>query len=179
MNKKGKIILVSGELESGKTRFCVKSATILKERGWETAGLLAPAVFKGGRKVAIDALDLRNGTRRRLAQLKETDNSGGGIQTKRWRFFPETLDWGNKVLEAATPCDLLVVDELGPLEFERNQGLLAGFGAVGSGMYRLSLVVVRPALIERALDSWPGAVKVDINEATDPSSSLNEWIDQN
>jgi nucleoside-triphosphatase THEP1 len=26
------------------------------------------------------------------------------------------------MLKSATPCDLLVVDELGPLEFERREG---------------------------------------------------------
>ena len=34
----------------------------------------------------------------------------------------EVLAWGTRILQQATPCDLLVVDELGPLKFERGEG---------------------------------------------------------
>ncbi len=173
---KGKIYLVSGEIESGKTRFCRDAADYLKEKGWDTAGLLAPAVFEGGRKTAIEALDLRSGERRRLAELNEPNRTPSSIQTKRWRFIPETLRWCNQVLESAAPCDLLVVDELGPLELERNEGMLAGFKAIDSGLYRVSLAVVRPSLLHKAFVRWPGVEVVKISELNDASMSENEWL---
>lgn len=176
MLAEGKIYLVSGEIESGKTRFCGEAAGHLKEKGWDTAGLLAPAVFEGGRKTAIEALDLRSGERRRLADINEPNSSLNGIQTKRWRFIPETLRWCNQVLKSAIPCDLLVVDELGPLELERNEGMLAGFEAIDSGLYRVSLVVVRPSLLDKALERWPAAEVVKISELNDNSISENEWL---
>jgi hypothetical protein len=57
----------------------------------------------------------------------------------------------------AVPCGLLVVDELGPLEFERAQGWLSGLTALDSGEYELGLVVIRPELMGAALARWPEA----------------------
>jgi nucleoside-triphosphatase THEP1 len=176
MFAKGKIYLVSGEIESGKTRFCRDAADYLKEKGWDTAGLLAPAVFEGGRKTAIEALDLRSGDVRRLADLNELLAGGNGPRTARWHFHADVLEWCNQVLKSAVPCDLLVVDELGPLELERNEGMLAGFEAIDSGLYQLSLTVVRPSLLDKALGHWQGAEVVKIGELTDPSISENEWF---
>jgi hypothetical protein len=72
------------------------------------------------------------------------------------------MAWGNDVLGAATPCDLLIVDELGPLEFERNRGWTDGLAAVDSGDYRHALVVVRPQLLPAARARWPHAQVVDV-----------------
>jgi hypothetical protein len=119
---------------------------------------------------------MRRGARRRLAELKETDTAGDRIQTKRWRFSPTVLEWCNQVLAAAVPCDLLVVDELGPLEFERNQGLLNGFRVVDSGMYRVSLTVVRPSLLSKARERWPGAEVVLLDMNPDISKIIEEFV---
>jgi len=178
MKGEGKIFLVSGEVESGKSRFCRQAAAALKERGWGTAGLLSLAVFEGKRKVAIDALDLRNEVRRRLAELTEPESPREGIQTNRWRFSPGTIIWCNQVLEAAVPCDLLVVDELGPLEFERNEGLLSGFDAVDSRLYRVSLTVVRPSLLENAIERWPAAETLTIKRLSDTSKIVRDWVER-
>ena len=68
--------------------------------------------------------------------------------------------------QAGTPAgavapDLLVVDELGPLEFARGVGLTEGLTAVDAGRYAVACVVVRPALVDEALRRWPDATVVD------------------
>ncbi len=55
------------------------------------------------------------------------------------------------MLESATPCDLLIVDELGPLEFERNEGWPAGLAAIDSAAYKVGVVVIRPELLAPGL----------------------------
>ena len=44
------------------------------------------------------------------------------------------------------PCDLLVIDEIGPLELEMGQGLTNALDALRQADYRLALVSIRPAL---------------------------------
>ena len=61
------------------------------------------------------------------------------------------LIWGNHVLSNSTPCDLLVVDELGPLEIDRGTGWQAGLAAVDSKEYAVAVVVVRAELLGRIL----------------------------
>jgi len=55
---------------------------------------------------------------------------------------------GNQAIAAAPPCDLLVVDELGPLEFEQNIGWRATFEILEGQKYKLAIVVIRPECIQ-------------------------------
>lgn len=151
--------LVTGERGAGKTLFCralVEAARVLPGRP-EVAGLLSPGVYDGEKQVGIEAVDLRTGERRRLAWLRAPGEPAHSEATRLWRFHEEALAWGNRVLAAAVPCGLLVVDELGPLELEEGRGWTAGPAAVDSGDYTAAVVVVRPRLLPVALGRWPGA----------------------
>ncbi len=159
MKRRGDISIVSGSVGSGKTTFCNSVIEAIKDTAqgtWTITGILAPAVLAEDTKIGIDALDLTSGERRRLAQ-RLTDSSAG-IRTQRWSMDRGTIDWCNQVLRKSTPCDLLVVDELGPLEFERDEGFREGLTALDSGQYRAALVVVRTELLHFAEERWPEAV---------------------
>ena len=67
-----------------------------------------------------------------------------------WFFNRQTLEWGNRALRSIQFCDLLVVDELGPLEFNFSQGFVDALDILQSGAYHLAMVVIRPELLERA-----------------------------
>jgi len=176
MKNQGKLTLISGEIESGKTRFCRQAAGALKELGWDVAGIVSPAVFNEGGKFAIDGLDLRSGERRRLADLTAAVSTLQGPKTKRWHFSMQALDWCNEVLQKATPCDLLIIDELGPLEFNHGEGLLAGFEANDSRQFKASLTVVRMSLLEKARDRWPDAEVLNISDNDNISTLVKEWL---
>jgi nucleoside-triphosphatase THEP1 len=75
------------------------------------------------------------------------------------------IAWGNEVLRAATPCDVLIVDELGTLEFDRGEGWLTGLSAIDAGDYRLGVVVIRPELLAVAQRRWPHAQVIAIEAA--------------
>jgi hypothetical protein len=92
------------------------------------------------------------------------DQGGDGPKTIRWAFDGEALAWGNQVLGNIHPCDLLVIDELGPLEFERGEGWMHGFTAVDDGDYTLAVVVIRPDLVDKALEKWPCANILEIDK---------------
>jgi nucleoside-triphosphatase len=156
------IFIISGEIDSGKTRLCLTASETFKELGWRVCGLASPGVFHEGHKVAIDAQDLRSGERRRLAELQSSDATMSGPQTKRWSFSDETLAWCNSLFGTLSDCDLVIVDELGPLEFDRSEGLLSALRAIESGQYCLALVVVRPSLLAIAQARWPHAETLKI-----------------
>jgi nucleoside-triphosphatase THEP1 len=156
------LAIITGHRGSGKTALCRRLADRARATAWDVAGILSPAVLAGGEKVAIEALDLRSGERRLLARRRQGDSSASGLLTPAWAFDEATTAWGNSVLQRATPCDLLIVDELGVLEMERNLGWTAGLAAVSAGQYRYALVVVRPQLLDTALTRWPHAQVVDV-----------------
>jgi nucleoside-triphosphatase THEP1 len=115
------------------------------------SGVVCPPEFDGTKKTGIALRDLRGGENRELAQL--TIPGTKGLHTHKWNFNEDTIRWGNVRLAKAIPCDVLVIDELGPLEFERGLGFLNGFTAVDSGLYQCA--VIRLSLLEKAVDRWP------------------------
>ncbi|HRA79959.1 MAG TPA: nucleoside-triphosphatase [Thauera sp.] len=154
-----RIVIVSGGRGVGKTRFCRALVEAARGAGLVVAGLLSPAVFAEGGKTAIDLTDLASGETRRLAERARADAPGtAGLG---WHFDPAALDWGNQVLQAAAASDLLVIDELGPLEFHGQGGLSAGFTAIEAARHRQAIVVVRPELVVTARLRWPGAAVVE------------------
>ncbi len=171
----GEIILLTGELQSGKTNLCLDLYKLAQETNIQVGGVISPAVFEGDKKIAIDALDLKRGIRNRLAELKTSHISD--LETQRWSFFSDVVDWGNKILEEAVPCDLLIIDELGPLEFQRGKGWVAGFSAIESGEYSTALLVIRPSLIEEAARRWKVSRVIDLDQTTLDSSQIKELFD--
>ncbi len=156
-----RISLLTGEIASGKTTLCLGLAEAARQQGYQLGGLLSPAVFEDGKKIAIDVLDLKTSRRKRLAELKSSQSSD--LETIRWAFQPEAVAWGNQALLGAIPCDLLLIDELGPLEFVRGEGWVNGFEVIESGDYQACLVVVRPSLLEQARVRWEISRIIDLS----------------
>jgi nucleoside-triphosphatase THEP1 len=149
------LFLITGSRGAGKTTFCDRLVKAAREAGWKTAGLLSRPVFEGAQRAAIEAEDLRTEETHRLATRSDQPTPG----LKHWQFDPSAIVWGNRVLASSTPCDLLVVDELGPLEFER--------AAIDSRQYAIALVVIRAELLGDALLRWGEANLVEIDTPED------------
>lgn len=168
------LYLITGVQGSGKTTFCQVLVDLAVSDGRSIAGVLSPQEMVEERKVGIDIVDLSTKQRRRLAN---TINRGGnGPKTIRWAFDGEALAWGNQVLGNIHPCDLLVIDELGPLEFERGEGWMNGFTAVDDGDYTLAVVVIRPDLVEKALEKWPHANVLEIDKPENVDALAEEFF---
>jgi ABC-type cobalamin/Fe3+-siderophores transport system ATPase subunit/nucleoside-triphosphatase THEP1 len=166
-------LVVTGARGSGKSRWCAALVAAARAGGRRVAGVVSPAVFDPAApagaslaraKVAIDLVDLASGERRRLAEVRRDDDPG--TATQRWRFDEAALAWGNGALRAAAgeDVDLLVVDELGPLEFVRGVGFTDGLAAIDAGRFAVACAVVRPSLVDEALRRWPDATVVDVED---------------
>ncbi|HNQ05502.1 MAG TPA: nucleoside-triphosphatase [Thiobacillaceae bacterium] len=147
------LILLTGTRSAGKTRWCGELVRTARAARLHVAGLLSPPVFEGGRKTAIDLVDLTTGERRRLAERPSPGLTGmAGLG---WRFDLAVLAWANARLARLAACDLLVIDELGPLEFRGEGGFAAAFTQLDARRYRLAVAVVRPELLHAAQIRWP------------------------
>lgn len=157
----GNLWILSGSRGSGKTTLCQRLAAEARALDWDVAGVISPAVFNGSEKTGIEVLDLRSGESRQFAR-RPLDPLGKPTAHSGWVYDQIALAWGNEVLEKAIPCDMLVVDEMGLLEFETNCGWKAGLAAVDSRSYRVGLVTIRPELLAAARKRWPFAGVVDM-----------------
>jgi nucleoside-triphosphatase THEP1 len=158
---KPELVLVTGMKGAGKTSWCMDLLEHARALDLKLCGLISPAVFKAGQKVGIDLLDLHSGERRRLAY--RAGDVGGDLRTTDWQMVAETLKWGNTILESINSCDLFILDELGPLEFEHGIGLIAGLDIIDSHKKFPSIVVVRPSLLHVASNRWPWAQVIDVS----------------
>lgn len=168
------LFIVTGSQGAGKTTFCDRLVAAARESGWKTAGLLSRPVFEEGLRTAIEAEDLRTGETRCLARRSEHPTPG----SKHWKFDETVLEWGNQVLARSTPVDLLVIDELGPLEFERERGWLAGISAADSGQYAIALVVIRAEMLGEALVRWQDANLIEIDTPEESQRKASVLADQ-
>lgn len=149
------ITILTGGRGAGKTRACQKLAEQARQAGWSVKGVLCPAEFEGGVKTGIDMLDLGTGE---LQHLARQENRQTGFEvTDHWNFDTAVMEQGNEILGVAGQCDLLIVDELGPLEFTRRQGWVKAFDTLARGEFMRAVVVIRPELMDEARKLWPGS----------------------
>jgi nucleoside-triphosphatase THEP1 len=142
------VILLCGPAGAGKSTVCARVVELARQAGLRVAGVISPpqiAPGAEGQKTSIWVEDVLTGERRLLAVAAHLRQ--GLVQTKHWTFNAETLGWGSDVIARAVPCDLLVVDELGPLELERGEGWTVALEVLRGRAYQWALVVVRPELI--------------------------------
>ena len=156
--EKAQIVIVTGLSGAGKTTWCARLAGLAEENALQVKGILSPGVYEKGRKIAINAKDLASGETHSLATLSESP--GAELSTPRWQFVPETIAWANELLNQIDQTDLLIIDEIGPLELLRDKGLTAALDLVDDGQYQVACVVIRSSLVPKALQRWPDAVVV-------------------
>ncbi|NLF64558.1 MAG: hypothetical protein GX579_08130 [Chloroflexi bacterium] len=163
------LFLVTGSSGAGKTSWCAAVVRLARAHSLPIGGLLSPAIMSGSDKIAIDLLDLSSGERRQLAQRLTLPArlSTHDPVTGHWRFDLATIAWGNRVLGKIAMDGLVIIDEMGPLEFEQQQGLQGGLHLVDTGRYRVACVTVRPALLHAARTRWPHAQVVAVGDESD------------
>ncbi len=145
--------LLTGESGSGKSIWCSKLVEAARSSGLVIGGVISPGAYVGDRRAAIELRDIGTDERQTLARLRPKPDPTA--TTKKWEMDPEVLDWGNSILSQTAKLDLLIVDEIGPLELLHASGLLAAIQAIDRGDYRAAVVVVRSSLLEKALQRWP------------------------
>ncbi|MDD1736660.1 MAG: NTPase [Methanothrix sp.] len=96
--------------------------------GWRVGGVLARDKRYKDRRIGFELLDLASGTVGVLA-----DETGSGPQLGKYRVHPEDLDGiGAAAVENALKCDLIVVDEVGPMELSSRKFVSAVEMAIAS-----------------------------------------------
>lgn len=172
----GRIIVLTGERGVGKTTVCREVAALAAKGKHACAGILTLSQRDGN----LDVRDVRSGDERRLTLEPGADppapstglGAGQGVAQGRFCFDPETLAWGNASLSHAMPCELLVVDELGPLEIEREEGWVAAFEALRGGDFALAIAVVRPELVVKAQLRLPASATTVLTVTPDSRDAL-------
>ena len=126
-------IAVTGPPGVGKSTLVAK---VVEASCLQAGGVLARERRYKDRRVGFELLDLCSGAIGILA-----DEAGSGPQLGKYRVHPEDLDGiGAAAVESALKCDLIVVDEIGPMELTSKRFVSAVELAIASN--RPMLVVL-------------------------------------
>lgn len=153
-------LIVTGLSGAGKTTYCQHVIAVAKSAGWRTAGILSPPRFADGQKTGIFAVELASGATRLLASCVPDEIKG--MRFGKWVFDSDTLAWGNNLLLNLPACELLVVDEIGPLEFDSQQGWPACFDAISHPLAVITLTTVRPSYLQQLQTFWRESVTLHV-----------------
>lgn len=107
------IIILAGSVHSGKTTLLKKVVCELKRQKYKVDGFLSEAVWTREETVGYDLFDLKK--ERSIPLIRRTGE-------EEWQkigsyfFIPQSLAEAEKIILRGKEADILVVDEVGPLE---------------------------------------------------------------
>ncbi|MDO5328890.1 MAG: nucleoside-triphosphatase [Coriobacteriia bacterium] len=165
-----KLYILSGKRGCGKSTYLQKFVKYLDKKSITYTGVLAPGVFEGKKKVAIDNVLLPEGERFRFA-----DHKVGGGQvgfSKNWKFDLDAMDKVNEYFHHIEIKDFVIVDELGPLELVQNKGIFYACRLLVGLKYKRAVVVVRPHQVETAKIKFSTSPRIKVIDTDTKFSSL-------
>jgi nucleoside-triphosphatase THEP1 len=163
-----RVFVVTGPRGVGKSTLCGRVADQIVRRGLRVGGVmtgrleaLAAMGADVDRRYLVDLTSgehvpfgKRDGFSNHIdATAPPTDASFPSTDelTPGWEFGQDVFAFGERAVVAGADADLLIVDELGPLELQGGRGWVGALEVLRQGTYRAALVVCRPELLD---DLW-------------------------
>ena len=109
-----RLIFVTGPPGVGKTSVLLRAVNGLKDRECEIGGMVSREVREGGVRVGFEIMDFSTGQRGWLAHI----NQPAGPKIGKYRVNLTDLDavGVSSILDAIRNADIIIVDEIGPME---------------------------------------------------------------
>lgn len=109
-----RVLLITGSPGIGKTTTLMKTVEMLKGRGYNVGGMISREVREAGKRVGFEILDLGSGKRGWLAHV----NQKTGPSVGKYRVNLEDIDniGALAIVEGTENCDIVAIDEIGPME---------------------------------------------------------------
>ncbi len=147
-----KIFIVTGDRASGKTSLLTALTGEFRRRQRSVGGILSPVVWMDSKRIGYDVINIQNGKR---VPLCRNEPDGTGIKIGEWIFRDDGIQFGQTALDPSSliPCDLVIIDEVGPLELDNKVWATSIDQLIHSSTCPI-ILVVREHLIERVQDRW-------------------------
>lgn len=109
-----RILILTGNPGVGKTTVLIKTVDALKAYGFHVGGMISRETREGDLRVGFEIIDLTNSKRGWLAHA----NQKTGPRVGKYHVNIEDLNGvGTRAIaEAVENCDVIVIDEIGPME---------------------------------------------------------------
>ncbi|MEM2953285.1 MAG: NTPase [Candidatus Bathyarchaeia archaeon] len=133
-----RVLLLTGNPGIGKTTTLLRIVEALKAKGYRVGGMVSREVRDGGTRVGFEILDLSTNRRGWLAHV----NQKTGPQVGKYRVNIEDLNnvGVEAILNAVKNCDVVAIDEIGPMELFSEKFKQAVKDAVESGKLLIGVI---------------------------------------
>jgi nucleoside-triphosphatase THEP1 len=152
MKKKSNVIIITGEIGSGKTTLISGISSRLKESGFKTGGIIAPSVYVQENKTGYTIIDIATGKKMRLSQLTEIE---GEPRVGKYFFISKAIDFGRNALsvERNLESQIVLIDEIGAWELQ-GQGWASSLNELIINCEMPLIITVRKSFLELVVENW-------------------------
>ncbi|HOP41688.1 MAG TPA: nucleoside-triphosphatase [Geobacteraceae bacterium] len=146
------IAILTGQLHSGKTTLLFQLVRNLRREGIRVCGILAEGLWHNGIRSGFNLIDASDDT---LTPLCRRRNDDDPRQATPYIFNEEGMTAGKRALslERCADADVILVDEVGPLEI-RGMGWALHLAPLLRLNGPVHLWVVRNTCLEQVRDRW-------------------------
>ena len=170
-------LLVVGEPKSGKTSWCRQYIDRQRQSGSSVGGILSPAIEKQRQRIGFNVIDLLTDKEVSFARLSRLRRFKGGEVVGDYTISRHGISFACRAIKRAVEsrCDLVVVDEVGPLEL-CGKGLMPAVGSALASPVNV-LIVVRSSLEEALRGRFPEHEFVVVADLTQSPSNVSRFTD--
>jgi len=146
------VFIITGDRGSGKTRLLAALTGELQRRQRSVGGILSPVVRNHAMRIGYDVINIQTGER---VPLCRHEPDGSGVRVGEWIFRDSGIRFGRAALDPSLvmACDVVIIDEVGPLELEENVWAPSLDLLMGSCPCPI-ILTVREHLIGKVQDRW-------------------------
>jgi len=157
-----RLFFITGRPGIGKTTVLLNAANELKNKGYSVGGMLSREVRQEGTRVGFEIVDFTTGRRGWLAHV----NQPAGPQVSKYRINLHDLDQigVNAIRDAVKDAEVVIVDEIGPMELFSSAFKQVINDAVES--QKLVLGVIHHSTRDPIINSLKNRNDAEIVEAT-------------
>ncbi len=144
-------LIVTGEIQSGKTTWCTKYSHWLLEQKFTVGGVLCPEVRNNDVKIGYDMVDVQTGRSVMFGRFASEANFDGE-PVGNYLISYEGLEFANRAIQKAleNKCDMVLIDEVGHLELD-GKGIIES-ATMACQKAPSTLIVVRKPLLTEFLE---------------------------
>jgi nucleoside-triphosphatase THEP1 len=152
MKKKSDVVIITGEIGSGKTTLISGISSRFSDSGVKTGGIIAAAVYENERKTGYKIHDVATGQKMLLSQINDAD---GMARVGRYFFIPEAIDFGRNALsvEKNRNAQVVLIDEIGAWELQ-GQGWASSLNELIINCNMPLIITVRRSFLDLVTDNW-------------------------
>jgi nucleoside-triphosphatase THEP1 len=152
MKKKSNVILISGEINDGKSTLMHELAVRFKDHTIQAGGIVSPAILDNGIKTGYALLNVATGEKMRLSQ---TEKGEGMANVGRYYFLNEGIEFGKAALAVAgnQNSKIVFIDEIGTWELQ-GQGWAASLNELIIQCDMPLIIAVHKSIVDLVIENW-------------------------